>query len=404
MNKLQDEYCKFIIFSIILLTLVGCQTIKDAARAQGNEALDAAIEQAKNDGVRVFMAGDPTYDRAKKILDKIIAVSHYNEMENVRLEVIDYSDPVKDFNAFASGGGNMCVYTGLMNDADDDELAYVIGHELAHNAASHGEEHGAFMKAKSVVAKKTEEGYETVFTNVHEQEADRIGIMYTALAGFDPYASSRIWLRKASSNPEQYAFFRTHPADAERANTNQRTAQIVSKYYTKGVINSDAENILANNELFSKIENKESRKAGEGGGFLALLEVVGDALSKHAQTEAELEKQKIRIALVPPDVNWGVGWDVYKGTVNHHGQNVGLNFGISNNQGQFLYNYDNQVQRGELQFDSQNEHGYWFRWRDDYGTGLLNFKEYTDGFLRGNIFIDDGTNLGKLLGDWIGKK
>ena len=47
-------------------------------------------------------------------------------------------------NAYAFGGGNFLVFTGLMNKATDDELAYVIAHELAHNSASHNEEQAHF--------------------------------------------------------------------------------------------------------------------------------------------------------------------------------------------------------------------------------------------------------------------
>ena len=50
----------------------------------------------------------------------------------------------------------------------------------------------------------------------------------------------------------------------------------------------------------------------------------------------------------------------------------------------------------------QNEHGYWFNWQDSFGNGSLVLKEYTDGSLRGQIFLNDGSNPGKLLGDWNG--
>ena len=73
-------------------------------------------------------------------------------------------------------------------------------------------------------------------------------------------------------------------------------------------------------------------------------------------------------------------------------------------QGQLFYNRNKKVQQGILTFSSQNQNGYWFRWQDNIGTGRLLLDEYTDGSLRGPMFIDEGTNPGKLLGDRIGMR
>ena len=53
-------------------------------------------------------------------------------------------------------------------------------------------------------------------------------------------------------------------------------------------------------------------------------------------------------------------------------------------------------------FTGTNQHGYWFKWNDRYGQGNLQLREYTDGSLRGIIYIDDGTMLGKKLGEFHG--
>ena len=68
----------------------------------------------------------------------------------------------------------------------------------------------------------------------------------------------------------------------------------------------------------------------------------------------------------------------------------------------WFYNHNGQAQQGVLEFAGQNQSGYWFSWRDNFGAGQLVLQEYTDGSLRGQMFINDGTNPGKLLGDWIG--
>ena len=63
-----------------------------------------------------------------------------------------------------------------------------------------------------------------------------------------------------------------------------------------------------------------------------------------------------------------------------------------------------KLEKGNITFTGTNQHGYWFNWNDKYGQGNLQLREYTDGSLRGVIYIDDGTMLGKQLGDFIGYK
>ena len=68
----------------------------------------------------------------------------------------------------------------MLEKTNDDELAYVIAHELAHNTAGHIEE-THFLKMKDAVGKKPSEGYAKSFTNINEQEADRIAIIWLKL-------------------------------------------------------------------------------------------------------------------------------------------------------------------------------------------------------------------------------
>jgi hypothetical protein len=80
-----------------------------------------------------------------------------------------------------------------------------------HNAAAHVSESQSFMKMRSVLSKENREGYETVHTNVNEQEADRIGIIYSTLAGFDPKGSVSVWQKKSTNDPNRFSYFRSHP-------------------------------------------------------------------------------------------------------------------------------------------------------------------------------------------------
>jgi predicted Zn-dependent protease len=383
-------------------------TVSDKqARQRGEATLQLILDEANRQKVKIFKSGDAEFERVSRIVERVVRASHYRDEEKIRFEVVDF----EDVNAFAFGGGNFIVFTGLMNVANDDELAYIIAHELAHNAASHNEEQENFLRFKDVVGKKPSSEYRTVFTNVNEQEADRVGIIYTALAGFDPCASATFW-EKQKTYLEEYSIFRTHPVNIERAATNRKVCKVVSKYYKKGEVSADVERVLRCNELFCN-DLSEELAAGEGGGFLAMLEVLADSYIKNEQAKTEQKKQeqqKIEAnrllaeqkRLAVPNVHWLAGWNVYKGTIQRHNERSGLNFGIAQQQGEFYYNFNNQIQKGTMRYHSRNQNGIWFTWQDNWATGMISLKEYTDGSLRGQIFMNDGTNPGKYLGEFIG--
>jgi len=387
-------------------------TTDKEAKKRGIQQLNWYVQYAKKNNIKVFKSGDAEYERVQNIFDRVIKSSHYKNDKDIRFEVIDFEDE----NAMAFGGGYFVVLTGLMKVANDDELAYVIAHELAHNSAGHIEEQEHYMRMKDVFGDKPTSVEKTVFTNISEQEADRVGIVYTALAGFDPCASATYW-EKQKTNISSYAFFRTHPANPQRAGANRKACGVVNKYYTKGQVNPNVDKILKCNELFCNSKGL-NLKGGEGGGVVALLGVFADTYSKNEEVKKEKKKQEREIAQSkaiiakqrlenPPKVNWQQGqWNVYKGSINRHNQKSGLNFGLNANyrQGQFFYNFNNKIEQGFLDFKSQNQYGYWFSWRDKWGSGLVKLKEYTDGSLRGSIYMNDGTNPGKLMGEFVGYK
>ena len=382
-------------------------------RKQGKETLNLILKRAEKDGVKVFEPIDPEFIRVKTIVDRLIDASHYrNHKEKVKYAVIDY----EDFNALAFGGGYFVVFTGLMNQTNDDELAYVIAHELAHNTAGHIEE-SFFLKAKDVFGDKPTQEYATSFTNINEQEADRIAIVYTALAGFDPRGSATVW-EKQFQGIEQYAFYRSHPANPKRVKANRYASNLVMKHFTRGVVNPNTAKVLKCNELFCNTSVAELAEDGSGGGVLKSLEVLGDMYIKNQQAKKEKKRQEREIAeanrllaekrlLTPPNITWdnSVAFR-YQGKVNRHNQVSGNTFGFSRDlsRGVFYYNFNNQLVEANMNFHGQNQGGYWFRWKDKWGSGFVVLKEYTDGSMRGNIYMDDGTNPGKLMGEFNGSR
>ena len=123
-----------------------------------------------------------------------------------------------------------------------------------------------------------------------------------------------------------------------------------------------------------------------------------------AQSKIILKKQRLETA---PNIKWDNTVPLrYKGTINRHNQKSGLNFGFTQNlsQGIFYYNFKDKLEKGNITFTGTNQHGYWFNWNDKYGQGSLQLREYTDGSLKGIIYIDDGTMLGKKLGEFQGSR
>ena len=341
----------------------------------------------------------PAYLRAKKIYDRVIEATHYRDVKGLKFQVYNSND----FNAYATGGGHIAIFKGLLDQMQDNEVAYVIGHELAHNAASHPFETASTLKLNQLARRDLRYGYAAAFTNVNEQEADRLGILYAALAGIDPESSVTAWIKFISNDLREYAYFRTHPANRERAALNQETARKVRQYYLPNTLNPDTENLLECNVLYCA-SSGEGIEDGKGGGILKALELIAVTVANNQNAKDELAKQKQEMAYSAPRINWsGLGYLPFWGIVDRHPPATsGVSFGLAGNQGVFYYYFNNQVLEGKLSFYGQDQQGYWYRWSDGYGRGNLYLRPFNDGSLRGTIYIDNGSASGQKLGEWVG--
>lgn len=164
----------------------------------------------------------------------------------------------KEANAWCMPGGKIVVYTGLLPlTQNESALAVVMGHEIAHAVAQHGKERmsEAMMTQlggealSALLAKKTAET-QNLFRNVYdigtqvgsalphsrkqELEADKYGLIFCALAGYDPNQAIAFWERmaKASSGQKPPEFLSTHPADDTRiAKIKGYLPEIIQNYY-----------------------------------------------------------------------------------------------------------------------------------------------------------------------------
>ncbi|MBT4571397.1 MAG: M48 family metallopeptidase [Nitrosomonadales bacterium] len=165
----------------------------------------------------------------------------------------------ESINAFCMPGGKIVVYSGLVNklDATDDELAAVIGHEIAHALREHGRERmssaliqqvgilgfaiflsnqdGSFLSKQAVlqgVALGTTLFFALPNSREQEREADDMGLELTALAGYNPMAAVSLWRKMdAQSDSEPPEFLSTHPSNENRIEDLKIEAKKYKKLY-----------------------------------------------------------------------------------------------------------------------------------------------------------------------------
>ena len=164
---------------------------------------------------------------------------------NGQWEVVVFDD--EQVNAFALPGGKIGVYTGLLKVAENQhQLAAVIGHEVGHVIAEHGNERmsqstlinvgsqavGQVLAANEVpqsgpimaaIGLGVQVGVQLPFSRTHESEADVIGLQLMAKSGFDPRQSVNLWqnMDAASSGDRPMELLSTHPAPQTRIDNLQ---------------------------------------------------------------------------------------------------------------------------------------------------------------------------------------
>lgn len=159
-------------------------------------------------------------------------------------------------NAWCMPGGKVVVYTGILPVTQDEaSLAIVMGHEIAHAVAKHGTERmsqgmlvqlggqalSVALQTKPAVTQALfQQSYGIgsqlgilKFSRTHETEADKMGLVFAAMAGYDPEVAIAFWERMAASGNGQAPpeFLSTHPSDATRIADLKAFMPEAKKYY-----------------------------------------------------------------------------------------------------------------------------------------------------------------------------
>ncbi len=209
----------------------------------GAQVLAVQEKEIKAKGKRMDADADPVeYERIKRIVARLAAVSHYpNFPYEVHLAEVDV------VNAWCAPGGKVMVYTGLwdpkkglVEKGNDDQIAAVLAHEIAHATARHVTESisktmtiamaGAAVQG-AIAAGGSSQGadlfgeifangldlYIPSYSRKNELEADRIGLFYMAKAGYDPRAAVALWKKAATMKKDRTSIYASHPASGVRA-------------------------------------------------------------------------------------------------------------------------------------------------------------------------------------------
>jgi predicted Zn-dependent protease len=235
------------------LTIASCAT-SPTGRSQmllfpGSQLSEMGVQAFSSMKENIKMSNKPVQnDYVQCIADRI--TRHVpKDVFDGKWEVVIFDDA--QINAFALPGGKIGVYTGLLGVAvNQHQVAAVIGHEVGHVIAHHGNERvsqstliGIGQEAVNVALQTNEVassqliitglglgfqyGVTMPFGRTHESEADEIGLELMAKAGFNPQESVQLWknMAKANSGQSQAEFFSTHPSPKTRIEDLQANMQ-----------------------------------------------------------------------------------------------------------------------------------------------------------------------------------
>nr|MBC7611659.1 M48 family metallopeptidase [Pseudopedobacter sp.] len=258
---------KFKKTSLIVFTmfLAACSTVPLTGRRQANLVSDAEMQQMAAQSYREFLSAPSTKvvnnsaqsRKVKEVGSNIAsAVTKYLKDNGYADQTAGYQWEFnliesKEVNAWCMPGGKVAVYTGILPITQTDAgLATVMAHEIAHAVAKHSNErYSQAMIAQGVGsllgAAINNQTFNQLFgigaqagvllpnSRKQESEADRLGLTFMAMAGYNPQSALDFWTRMAAQGNGQAPpeFLSTHPSDATRISDIKKYLPEAKKYY-----------------------------------------------------------------------------------------------------------------------------------------------------------------------------
>lgn len=244
----------------LIAALTACQTVPLTGRSQLiliSEAEETSLGLRSYEQVlkESTLSADPQINEMVKRVGSRLARAAERPDYDWEFHVIQDDRMV---NAFALPGGKVAIYTGLLPVTQDETgLAVVLSHEIGHVIARHGAERlsthqlaqlGEIGLIVALGGKDPETvravhaaygigagvGVLLPFSRKHELEADQIGLILMAKAGYDPQAATSFWERMLQSKKDQQGppeFLSTHPSDEHRIRRIRQWIPEASRYY-----------------------------------------------------------------------------------------------------------------------------------------------------------------------------
>jgi predicted Zn-dependent protease len=253
------RYLAWLLPLLVFVSVVACQTVPITGRSQflllpEAEELQMGLQSYQEVLRKAKLSTDPAANDLVRRVGTRIAAATGRSNYQWEFKVIEE----KQANAFCLPGGKVAVYTGILPITRDEAgLAAVVGHEVSHAIARHGAERvsqnllvemgltgtmaalskgdpntvknvGALLGAGASV------GLLLPWGRAQESEADHLGLIYMAKAGYDPHAARDLWVRmaeasKGSGRPPE--FLSTHPSEATRIKQIEAWLPEAMQYY-----------------------------------------------------------------------------------------------------------------------------------------------------------------------------
>lgn len=243
------KFKKLVFPTLIATALVACVNTQ-----QMNAQAVQGYAQVKQENAKTI---DTTSATAKRIHTVFNRMKPYAEKANKTGVPFGWEITVfrtNELNAWAMAGGKMGFYTGLVENLNmtDDEIATVMGHEMAHALEEHSKSAQNFQTATSILgsianaAASAALGTNTTdlisvgadliatkpFSRSQETEADEIGLMLMTQAGYNPSAAPNVWVKMSQAGGDSgLSIFSTHPSNADRKEHLERLIPEAMKVY-----------------------------------------------------------------------------------------------------------------------------------------------------------------------------
>ena len=266
---------KVFLFFAVVVVLVGCgtaHTVPITGRTQSLMVEDGQVLSLATQQYQEFMKSAKLSTNAtntamvKRVGQNLAnAVTSYMNAAGLGSELANFNwtfNLVQDnqANAWCMPGGLIVVYEGILPITQDEpSLAIVLGHEIAHAVARHSAEQmstqmkqqqglqigaalagmlGMGTNTSSLISGIVANGFNfknLSYSRDHESEADHMGLIFAAMAGYDPQTAVTFWQRMAAGKTNTTSeFLSDHPSDATRISQIQGWMPEALKYYKKG--------------------------------------------------------------------------------------------------------------------------------------------------------------------------